>query len=130
MEEHDENRLLSLYSLGVTMLVLKTFYWYQLHQSLGPLAITVKKIMKDIFMISIAYLIFFLAFSFGIGLIMNESEEKGKLKPKKNCEDDGDDNYNAFQSWFAPTNTDKVTLTQLSMKNYLIFEDHERSVQD
>ena len=58
---------------GATMIILKTFYWYQLHQSLGPLAISVKRVLNDIIMISIAYLVFYVSFTLGIGLLMHEN---------------------------------------------------------
>ena len=64
--------------IGMTMIILKTFYWYQLHPSLGPLAISVRKVLSDICMISIAYLVFFVAFTFGIGLMMHENGPDSK----------------------------------------------------
>ena len=94
--------------LGVTMIILKTFYWYQLHPSLGPLAISVRKVLNDIFMISIAYIVFYVAFTFGIGLMMHENRQlltpvQSPESPCNNTEEDG--GYNAFGSWFASKDT-------------------------
>ena len=43
--------------------MIKTFYWYQLQKHLGPLAISVKKILYDLLMIALVYVVIFIAFA-------------------------------------------------------------------
>ena len=93
--------------------MIKTFYWYQLQKNLGPLAISVKKILYDLLMIILVYGVFFTAFAASIGLIMNEDNDNGQMSgsPEENlnqtdetCEED-EEEYNAFLSWFADNTT-------------------------
>jgi len=59
-------------------------------------------------MISVAYGVFYVAFTFGIGLMMHENRlpltpVQSPESPCNNTEDDG--GYNAFGSWFASKDT-------------------------
>ena len=88
--------------------MIKTFYWYQLHQNLGPLAISVKKIIYDLLLIILVYGVFFIAFAASIGLIMNEhqmsqSSEGNETnvmskEDNNNCEEE---DHNAFRKGFT-----------------------------
>ena len=89
--------------------MIKTFYWYQLHQNLGPLAISVKKILYDLLMIILVWGVFYTAFAASIGLIMNEEDEEkssqGRTRTKCNCPEEEEEEYNAFHSWSANNST-------------------------
>ena len=89
--------------------MIKTFYWYQLQQNLGPLAISVKKILYDLLMIILVWGVFYTAFAASIGLIMNEEDEEkssqGRTRTKCNCPEEEEEEYNAFHSWSADNGT-------------------------
>ena len=60
-----------LNGLAVTMSIMKLLYWCQLSSSLGPLAISIRRVFQDIAMVLTSYLIFFIAFTVGIHFIMS-----------------------------------------------------------
>ena len=53
-------------------IIPQLFYWIQLVPGLGPLAISVKKVMKDIRMFAFAWFVFFIAFAGGINFAMRQ----------------------------------------------------------
>ena len=85
--------------------MIKTFYWYQLQQNLGPLAISVKKILYDLLMIILVWGVFFTAFAASIGLIMNEEDEEKSIQGRIRTKEEDEEEYNAFHSWWADNNT-------------------------
>ena len=46
-------------------------YWFQLHDKIGPIVINVSRCVVDIFTISLSYVVFGMAFTFGIVYILN-----------------------------------------------------------
>ena len=99
--------------------MIKTLYWYQLFKNLGPLAISVKKILYDLLLIILVYGVIFTAFAASIGLIMNEGQKSESLDGQKNqtnattdCPEEKNEEeeaYNAFRYWVAD-NTTKQTM--------------------
>ena len=63
-----------LYGLGMTLSLLKILYWSQLHHVLGPLSISIKKVIKDLVLVATAYILFLFAFSIGIKHILELSQ--------------------------------------------------------
>jgi hypothetical protein len=55
---------------------LKILYWSQLHHILGPLSISIKKVIKDLVLVTTAYILFLLAFSIGIKYILELSQKE------------------------------------------------------
>lgn len=77
-----------LSGLALTMAILKLLYWCQLSSWLGPLAISIRRVMQDVAMVLTAYLIFFVAFTLGIHFIMSVPVPIDDAK----CEDDEEKN--------------------------------------
>ena len=46
-------------------------YWFQLHDKIGPIVINVSRCVIDIFTISLSYVLFAMAFTFGIYYVLN-----------------------------------------------------------
>ena len=46
-------------------------YWFQLHDKIGPIVINVSRCVIDIFTISLSYVLFAMAFTFGIFYVLN-----------------------------------------------------------
>jgi hypothetical protein len=46
-------------------------YWFQLHDKIGPIVINVSRCVVDIFTISLTYVLFCMAFTFGIVYVLN-----------------------------------------------------------
>ena len=46
-------------------------YWFQLHDKIGPIVINVSRCFVDIFTISLSYVLFCMAFTFGIVYVLN-----------------------------------------------------------
>lgn len=63
-----------LYSIGMTLSMLKILYWSQLHHILGPLSISIKKVIKDLILVATAYALFLIAFSVSITYILELSK--------------------------------------------------------
>ena len=94
--------------------MIKTLYWYQLFKNLGPLAISVKKILYDLLLIILVYGVIFTAFAASIGLIMNEGQKSESLDGQKNQtnvtayleeKNEEEEAYNAFRYWVADYTT-------------------------
>ena len=85
--------------VGVTLAFTKLFYWCQLSSWLGPLAISIKKVFKDIVMVASAYFVFYLAFTVGIHYIMSVP-----VQPDDNCVDP--EESNKFYAFFTKNSSD------------------------
>ena len=55
-------------------------YWFQLHDKIGPIVINVSRCVIDIFTISLSYVLFAMAFTFGIFYVLN-IEHKDLIEP-------------------------------------------------
>ena len=49
----------------------RLMYWFQLHDKIGPIVINVSRCVIDIFTISLSYVLFAMAFTFGIFYVLN-----------------------------------------------------------
>merc|ERR1719153_1522662 len=85
--------------VGVTLAFTKLFYWCQLSSWLGPLAISIKKVFRDILMVAVAYFVFYLAFTVGIHYIMSVP-----VQPDDNCNNSEDSNK--FYAFFTKNSSD------------------------
>ena len=56
----------ALFAIATTISVLHFLYWMQLHDTMGPIVISVSKVLKDVITISCMYLVVLSAFSCGI----------------------------------------------------------------
>ena len=104
-----------LHGLGVTLLtILAIFYWFQLHPSLGPLAVMItKQIFEDIRVFLIAFCVFYFAFSCGLGF---------NLYGRGSWEEDTDKVHNAFRWWIAD-DTSRYSLDGILKTNLWILFD-------
>ena len=75
-------------------IIPQLFYWIQLVPWLGPLAISVKKVMKDIVMFASAWFVFFIAFAGGINFAMRQV---------KNCPSNKFRTFGFFENTTGPT---------------------------
>ena len=60
----------SLYSIAATISTVHLFYWMQLHDKIGPIVISARHVLTDVFTVSSMYLIILIAFSSGIVFIL------------------------------------------------------------
>ena len=58
-----------------TMAVVEILNWLQLCSGLGPLIISIRRVVKDVILIGLAYCVFLLAFSIGMYHILHMSKE-------------------------------------------------------
>ena len=69
-------------------------YWFQLHDKIGPIVINVSRCVVDIFTISLSYVLFCMAFTFGIVYVLNidhenviEKSELGDIRKNTSIQD-------------------------------------------
>ena len=60
----------SLYSIAATISTVHLFYWMQLHDKIGPIVISARHVLMDVFTVSSMYIIILIAFSSGIVFIL------------------------------------------------------------
>ena len=67
-EKFDDEAYFSdaMFALATTISVLHFLYWIQLHNTMGPIVISVSKVLGDVLTISVMYIIVLLAFTCGI----------------------------------------------------------------
>ena len=56
----------AMFAIATTISVLHFLYWIQLHNTMGPIVISVSKVLRDVLTISVMYIIVLLAFTCGI----------------------------------------------------------------
>ena len=69
--------------IGIVLLFLNNFYWFQLNRTLGPIATTLMRVIHDVLKVAFAYLIFLVAFGTGIHLVLNNA-----VYGYEKCDDD------------------------------------------
>ena len=68
------------------MLFFSFNYWIQCNRNFGPLSTTVTKVIKDVGNVGFAYIVFYLAFVFGIHLVLSTETSRTNVKGK--CAED------------------------------------------
>ena len=77
-----------IYGVAMTMSMLKILYWSQLHHVLGPLSISIKKVMKDLVLVATAYLLFLFSFSLCIKYVLELSQREYCTKDEVKMRED------------------------------------------
>ena len=77
-------------------------YWFQLHDKIGPIVINVSRCVIDIFTISLSFLLFCMAFTFGIFYVLN-IDHKDVIEDKTRNESEIMDKNTTFAKDFSST---------------------------
>ena len=102
----------SMFALAATISMMHSLYWLQLHPKMGPIVISVSKIVMDVITISSMYVIVLISFSSGIMFILG-TEKITDLKCRRTLnstvetiENDLSDFTETFEtmfwSWLGP----------------------------
>ena len=100
--------------LAVTMLTMLILsYWGQLLQSMGPLVVMMRKqLLQDIRVFIIAYIIFYFAFTLGLGLLLHEESWRKPWEANSGT-------YNAFR-WFLAQDNSSYSLDGVMKTSFWI----------
>ena len=93
-----------LNAVALTMAILKLVYWCQLSSWLGPLAISIRRCFKDIFMVLTTYIILYVGFTLGIHYVMSVPLPLAE----KICPGNDTETKNAFSFLFRGNRTGEV----------------------
>ena len=102
----------SMFALAATISMMHSLYWLQLHDKMGPIVISVSKIVMDVITISSMYIIVLFSFSSGIMFILG-TEKITSLKCRRTLNSTGETLENdlshftetfetMFWSWLGP----------------------------
>eukprot|EP00092_Neocalanus_flemingeri_P103120 GFUD01131922.1.p1 GENE.GFUD01131922.1~~GFUD01131922.1.p1 ORF type:complete len:840 (+),score=155.46 GFUD01131922.1:47-2566(+) len=106
-DEHGRNSPVvvgySFLGIGITMSFIKLIYFCQIDPTTGPIAISIKKIVKDIVLVTVTHLIFLFSFGLGIYYIMQATnDEKCEEKDRHMFRTPGDSFKALFWNLFDP----------------------------
>ena len=65
----------SMFGVGLTLCFSKLIYFCQIFHTIGPIAISIKRITKDIFLVAVCFLIFLQSFGLGIFYLMKDVKD-------------------------------------------------------
>eukprot|EP00092_Neocalanus_flemingeri_P048313 GFUD01055058.1.p1 GENE.GFUD01055058.1~~GFUD01055058.1.p1 ORF type:complete len:494 (-),score=83.58 GFUD01055058.1:98-1372(-) len=93
----------SLFGVGLTLTFSKLLYFCQISHKIGPIAISIKRVCKDIILVAISFLIFLIAFGLGIFYLMkNVNDEDVEEECKHQLHDTTEVFKTLFWNLFDP----------------------------
>ena len=105
----------SFFGIGITLGFIKLMYFCQMHPTIGPIVISIKKIINDIFLVAVVFLIFLFSFGLGIYSVMRVTDDS--VCDKTHSFHKLNDSFRSlFWNFFDPGKIEQLGCSEISQK--------------
>ena len=107
----------SFFGIGITMGFVRLMYFCQMVPTIGPIVISIKKIIKDILLVTVTHLIFLFAFGLGIYSVMRVTDDSVcKTNESHSFHDLIDSSKSLFWNLFDPGKIEQLGCSDIPQR--------------